>query len=120
LMQRFAWRRPVASAVAAGACFVAGIATVFSFNIWAHWHPLAAFAGFEGATLFDLLDHLTSNVLLPAGGFLLALFAGWVVPERLLAEELRLSPSGAAALRFTLRYVAPAGIAAATLAPLWS
>lgn len=117
LMQRLPWNRPLASAIAASACFVAGIATVLSFNVWAHWHPLAAIPGFESATFYDGLDHLTSNVLLPLGGFLLALFAGWAVPDRLFFEELRLSPPGAAVLRFLLRYVVPVGIAAAALAP---
>lgn len=119
LMRRLAWRRPLASAVAAGACFVAGIATVFSFNVWANWHPLAAVPGFETATFFDVLDHVTSNVLLPLGGFLLALFAGWAVPGRLFSEELGLSAAGVAMLRFMLRYGVPLGIAAATLAPWW-
>jgi hypothetical protein len=38
----------------------------------------------------------------------------------LLAEELGLAPAGARRLRFALRYVAPAGIAAAALAPLFA
>ena len=38
--------------------------------------------------LYDLIDHLTSNVLLPACGFGLAIFVGWLIPERVLAEEL--------------------------------
>jgi NSS family neurotransmitter:Na+ symporter len=98
---------------------VAGIATVLSFNLWSSWHPLGAFGRFRDATFFDVLDHLTSNVFLPAGGFMLALFAGWVMPVQLLAGELGLTPRSAALLRFTLRYVAPVGIAAATLAPFW-
>jgi hypothetical protein len=52
------------------------------------------------------------------GGLAIALFAGWAVPDRLLVEELRLTPRGTVALRVVLRYVAPAGIIAATLAPV--
>ncbi len=59
--------------------------------------------GFERATVFDLLDYLTSNFLLPLGGFAIAVFAGWVVPAGVLAEELRLGPRAARALRFLLR-----------------
>lgn len=120
LMQRCGWGRGTASAVAAATCFVAGIATVLSFNLWSSWHPLGALDRFRDATFFDVLDHITSNVFLPVGGFMLALFAGWVMPVRLLAEELGLSPRSAGLLRFALRYVAPVGIAAATLAPLWA
>jgi NSS family neurotransmitter:Na+ symporter len=115
LTRRFGWRRRWAALIAATTCFVAGIATVLSFNLWAHWHPLAAVSGFETATFFDLLDHLTSNMLLPLGGFAIALFAGWAVPDRMLTEELRLTPAGAFALRLTLRYIAPIGIAVAAL-----
>jgi NSS family neurotransmitter:Na+ symporter len=118
LTRHFGWRRASASALAAGTCYVAGIPTVLSFNLWADWHPLGGLARFEHATFFDLLDSVTSELLLPVGGFMLALFAGWAVPDRLLVEELRLTPAGTAALRFALRYVAPAGIALAALAPI--
>jgi neurotransmitter:Na+ symporter, NSS family len=119
LTRRFGWSRPAASAVPATACFVAGLATVLSFNLWADWHPLGGLPGFAEATVFDLLDHLTSNVLLPVGGFALAVLAGWGLPRTFLAEELRLPPAAAARLHWVLRYVAPAGIAAAALAHLW-
>jgi NSS family neurotransmitter:Na+ symporter len=118
LMRRFAWPRARASLIAASACFTAGIASALSFNLWAGWSPLAAFGAPASATVFDLLDQLTSNLLLPAGGLALALFAGWALPPHILVEELGLGPKGAAALRFVLRYVAPVGIAAAALAPL--
>ncbi len=73
---------------------------------------------FANATLYDLIDHLTSNVLLPAGGFGLAIFIGWVIPKQVLGEELgRLSRSKLAFLRWLLRYLVPIGIAAATIAP---
>ncbi len=117
LMRRFGWGRTFSSTLAAATCFLAGIATVLSFNLWSGWHPLRVLDGFAQATVFDLLDHLTSNILLPIGGFAIAVFAGWAVSERLLVEELRLTPRGAVALRVALRYVAPVGIAAATLAP---
>ncbi|HTO50375.1 MAG TPA: hypothetical protein VML91_22265 [Burkholderiales bacterium] len=110
-------RRAPATAIAAGTCFAAGIATVLSFNAWADWHPLAGLRGFERATAFDLLDYLTSNVLLPLGGLAIAVFAGWIVPARVLTEELRLGARAARALPILLRYVAPVGIAATAAWP---
>jgi NSS family neurotransmitter:Na+ symporter len=107
LMRRFGWPRPRAAAAVAGACFVAGLATVFSFNLWSHWTP----------TAFDLLDNLTSNVMLPAGGLALALFAGWALPKALLAEELRMTRCGAALLHGLLRWLTPALIALTAAAP---
>lgn len=114
----FGWSRPLATLVCAGACWIAGFASVLSFNAWAGWFPLAAVPSFAKATMFDLLDHLTSNVMLPIGGFALALFVGWSLPSRFLIEELQLSRTTAAILRALLRYVAPVAIAVVTLAPL--
>jgi neurotransmitter:Na+ symporter, NSS family len=118
LLLRRGWARPRASLAVGAGCFATGLATVFSFNLWADWHPLAGVAGFAQATVFDLLDYLTSNVLLPAGGLALALFAGWAVPVRALVAELGLSPAASALLAAMLRYVVPLGIAAVGLAPL--
>jgi NSS family neurotransmitter:Na+ symporter len=119
LVHRFGWSRPWASVTSAAACFAGGIATVLSFNRWADWHPLAFVPALAQATVFDLVDHLTSNVLLPVGGFALAVLAGWALPGTLLAEELWLTPARAARLRWILRWVVPAGIAGAALAPLF-
>jgi NSS family neurotransmitter:Na+ symporter len=117
LVPRLGWTRPRAVAVSAAACFAVGLATVFSFNLWAGWSPLGAVPGLEAATVFDLLDDLTSNVMLPLGGLLIALFAGWRAP-RLLEGELGLGPTWAGSLRWALRWAAPALILAATLAPV--
>jgi len=119
LIRRFSLRRTTAATLAGLFCFLAGIPTVLSFNAWSGWYPLQGIAGFEKSTFYDLLDYLTSNILLPLAGFLIALFAGWAISKRLLAEELRLTPAGAAVLQFMLRYVVPAGIAAAALSFLF-
>lgn len=118
LVHRLAWPRPLASLTVGVALLVAGIPTLLSFNLWAGWFPLAQLNGFTHATIFDLLDYLTSNLLLPIGALGIALLAGWALPERLLTEELHLTPTGTASLRVTLRYIAPIGILVATLAPL--
>jgi SNF family Na+-dependent transporter len=85
----------------------------------AGWFPLASIPLFAKATLFDLIDHLTSNVLLPAAGFGLAIFVGWLVPKRALADELGLGRSELALLRWLLRYLVPIGIAVATITPFF-
>jgi NSS family neurotransmitter:Na+ symporter len=120
MIRRWGLRRGPATAIAAGTCFAVGIPTVLSFNVWSDWHPLSAMAVFENATVFDLLDHLTSDILLPLGGLAIALFAGWAVPDRMLVEELGLSPIGGRVLRFLLRYAAPAAIAATAVSAVIS
>ena len=106
--RRFGWRRGRAAAGLALACYLGGIATILSFNRWSHWQP----------TPFDAIDHLTSNVMLPVGGFAIAVFAGWVLPPTTLAQELGLGPGPARLLRRLLRWVTPALIAVVALAPL--
>jgi len=118
LLRHLRWSRPRITIVVAIACFAAGLATVLSFNLWAGWHPLGGLAGFANATVFDLLDHLTSNIMLPIGGFAIALFAGWAVPVNVVVAELGLSSAGARLLGTLLRYIVPMGIAVAGIAPL--
>lgn len=114
------WTRPKGVAIAATLIWLAGFFSVFSFNLWREWFPLSAHAIFASATFFDLLDYLTSNILLPIGGLMLALFAGWTLPPRFLADTLGLGDVGSALLRIALRYIAPAGIAATTIFPFLS
>jgi NSS family neurotransmitter:Na+ symporter len=118
LTQRLSWRRPIATITCAFACWLIGIATVLSFNVWAGWFPLAFLPGFGTATVFDILDHLTSNLLLPISGLALAVFGGWIVPESFLADELGLGSRATRLLRIVLRYLATPAILAAGLAPL--
>jgi NSS family neurotransmitter:Na+ symporter len=112
---RRGWRRATATVATAAACWVCGLATVLSFNAWAGWYPLSAVPAFANATIFQLLDHLTSNIMLPFGGFALAFFAGWILPERVLAEEMGLSPRMAQSLEILLRFVVPSCIAVVAL-----
>ncbi|MBX9777318.1 MAG: sodium-dependent transporter [Xanthobacteraceae bacterium] len=108
--------RSCASIICGTICWALGIVTVLSFNRWAEWFPLASVPGFARSTWFDLIDHLTSNVLLPIGGFGIAVFVGWAVPRRMIAEELGLGKASLKALYVVLRYIVPAGIATASLA----
>jgi neurotransmitter:Na+ symporter, NSS family len=118
LQRRIAWSRPFATVTSALVCWALGLVSVLSFNLWADWFPLASIPGLAQASAFDLLDQLTSNMLLPAGGFALALFGGWAIPASLFAEELRLGATAIALIRALLRYVVPCAIAAASLASL--
>jgi NSS family neurotransmitter:Na+ symporter len=108
--------RASASMICGTICWTLGIVTVLSFNLWAEWFPLASIPAFESATWFDLIDHLTSNVLLPIGGFGIAVFVGWAVPRSIIARELGLPKATVDVLYVLLRYVVPAAIAAASVA----
>ena len=112
-------RRRLATPIAGALAWLLGLSTVFSFNLWGDVRPLGAFDTFAGKTLFDIQDYLTSNVLLPLGGILIAVFAGWILSAEATREELGLPPGGAfAAWRFLMRYVCPVAIAAVLIANL--
>ncbi len=115
LERRAGYSRPVATLVAAGSCGLVGLLSVLSFNLSDAWHPLATI-GFTDATVFDLFDELTSNVLLPIGSFALALFGGWAISSALFVEQLQFGAFGATSLRALLRYVVPLAIGAASIA----
>lgn len=80
-----------------------GLGTVLSFGV------LADFRFFKG-TLFDNIDHVTSNIMLPLGGVLITMFAAWVMCRNSTADELRGSGAIYRLWRFSARYVAPVAI----------
>jgi len=112
------WRRPMAAAVSAAGCWLFGLATVLSFNIWASWHPWAALPIFSEASIFYLLDHLTSNVMLPLAGVGLSLFVGWKLSPSVLENELGLEKGVVRLLRFFLRYLIPLSIGIVAVFPI--
>ena len=65
-----------------------------------------------GLSLFDSLDFLTANILLPAGGFFTCVFVGWKLDRQILRDQI--TNNGELKFRiygvfiFLLRYVCPA------------
>ncbi len=105
--------RPKAASLIGTVTFVLGIVTVLSFSRWESFYPLDAFATFAGKTPFDLIDYLVSNVLMPLGGMLYALFAGWWISRQTLVDELGVGEGVLFELWLTLaRIIAPLAIAA--------
>jgi NSS family neurotransmitter:Na+ symporter len=88
-----------------------GLMTVFSFNIWADVHPLSMFHHFRDKTLFDLLDYLTANIMLPLGGLTIAVFAGWFMSRSSTVDELGMGDRvGYRLWRWVIRYVTPVAV----------
>ncbi len=100
--------RPLLSWGSGVALFVVGLATVFSFNILSDFHPLGFIAGFQGMTLYDLKGFALANVIMPAGGILVASLAGWSLSKSAVREELALRNPRMFALWYnTVRFVVP-------------
>lgn len=117
LRRRMAWRRAQATVVSSGVIWCVGLATVASFSSWRDWRPLAAIGLFANAIVFDVMDGLSSNLLLPVTGLGISLFAGWVLPAEALALELRIGRWTARLLSLLLRYVVPILIGLAAVDP---
>jgi NSS family neurotransmitter:Na+ symporter len=83
--------------------WVLGFVTVFSFNRWADIHIF-------GQTLFEFIDGLTANIMLPAGGVAIAVFAGWVMKQQHTEQELALPTEQYAIWQFLIKYIAPLGV----------
>jgi NSS family neurotransmitter:Na+ symporter len=114
---RFKAGRTGAALVNGVAIWGLGLLTVFSFNLWSGWVPFPATG--EPA-VFGVINFLTSNVMLPAGGILIALFVGFAMRRGTVAQELGFSGIRLSLFRTLLRVVAPIVIAALLVISLWS
>lgn len=95
--------RHQASAWAGAACWALGVGVVFSFNIWS---DLKLF----DKNLFELLDYLTANLMLPLGGMAIAVFAGWMMKTQHAEKELEMPAAGFQAWHVLIKYVSPAAV----------
>jgi NSS family neurotransmitter:Na+ symporter len=87
-----------------GITWLVGLGTVFSFNIWKTYTVF-------GKTVFDVLDFLTSNIMLPLGGLLIAVFVGWSMRESSVRDEIAMSSDWLFQVwRFLIRFVTPVGV----------
>src|SRR5450755_287496 len=119
LVQRRGLTRSRAAFVAAASVWVLGIGSVLSFNAWAHWHPFAGIAGLQNMTVFDVLDFVSSNLMLPVGALLTCTLIGWRLPHSLVDTELPEESAGARrVVVFLLRYLCPLGIVAVLVTAL--
>lgn len=106
LEQRSGWNRHRATLAIGLSIWLLGLASALAFNVWSDFTIL-------DKNIFDLLDFITANILLPLGGLLVAVYAGRVLSAASLAQELGLRrPALFRLWRFVLRYVTPLGVGA--------
>ncbi|MDP7028961.1 MAG: sodium-dependent transporter [Phycisphaerales bacterium] len=105
LIDAHAWSRPKAAWTLGGVIFAFGIITAFANS--AGFRMTSWLPGY-GQSFFDTMDLLTSNWMLPLGGLLIAIYAGWIMPARIRNAELSdLSGPVATGWLFLVRFVAP-------------
>ena len=88
---------------AGSSCWLLGVAVVFSFNIWST-HTLF------NKNLFELLDYLTANLMLPLGGLAIAVFAGWQMKEQDSKQELELPSDAYKLWLFFIKYISTSAV----------
>lgn len=117
LQQRRGLSRGAAVSVTGLFVWVAGIASVLSFNRWALWRPFRVFPGFEDKNFFAAADTLASNILLPIAALVTSLFVGWFVKRRIVLDELsETTPAARRISMWLLRYLCPLAIGAVFIA----
>jgi NSS family neurotransmitter:Na+ symporter len=104
LVENRGFSRVRAALIGGVAAWLLGIACLLSLNLWSGYTLF-------GKGVLDLFDYLTANVLLPLGGILIAVFAGWVLPRSATLDELGGRDGfGYRLWRFLVRYVAPTAV----------
>ncbi|MDR2126591.1 MAG: sodium-dependent transporter [Prevotellaceae bacterium] len=108
LHEQYRMSRRKATAIVSLCGLALGIICSLSFGVLSH-------VKIFGVIIFDLLDFVTANLMLPAGGMLICIFAGWFISKKALKTEL--TNSGTIRFRlfavfaFIIKYVAPVIIA---------
>jgi NSS family neurotransmitter:Na+ symporter len=103
------WKLPrkKASTIVSVASMSLGVFCCLSFGVLSHWTVF-------GLTIFDLFDVVSSNIILPLGGVLLALFVGWYLSKALVRREItndgQVSQRIYPIIMFLLRWVVPIAI----------
>ena len=104
LVENRGMKRPKAAAMSGLLAWVMGIGSVFSFNLWSD-------VKIFDKTYFDIVDYLSSNIMLPLGGLLIAIFSVWRLSKKASIEELNMGKGLAYnSWYFVIRYIAPVGV----------
>jgi len=73
-------RRTIALIIAA-LTWAMGLASVFSLNIWSE-------VTIGGKDIMSAIEYVAADIMLPVGGLLIAIFAGWILSNRITRTEL--------------------------------
>lgn len=98
------WDRTKATLVMGAVIFAIGVPSALSNNLLKDWQVIG------GRNFLDSIDFVATNYLLPLGGLLIAVFAGWVLTSHLAKAELAKGAQGwrlYPVWRFLIRYVSP-------------
>lgn len=101
LTHRYPLSRPRAALLTGVTAWTIGLLSVLSFNKLADFKPIM------GKTIFDFLDYLTANIMLPLTGLMVAIFVGWVMKKEFSLQELETGATTHRLWLTCLRYITP-------------
>jgi neurotransmitter:Na+ symporter, NSS family len=105
--------RRMASLCSGLVAWILGVGTILSFNVWTDVDVI------HGQNLFETLEFLTTNIMLPVCGLLIVVFASWFFPRNASVEELAMGTGRAYGLwRFVARYITPVCVLVVFLAAI--
>lgn len=100
LMQRFNISRKRSSVLIGVSAWLIGVLAALSFSVLSDINII-------GLSIFDFLDYITTNILIPLGCMITALFCGWAFPTEKSQKALGLSDKQHSLWIFILRYITP-------------
>ena len=109
LRDSFNMTRRNAAFTAGSVAFGLSLLAALSFSVLSDVHVLGNFAVFADKSIFEFFIYVVTQVIMPAGGILVAVFAGWVVKRQFSADELYggAEPLAYKVWLFIVRFVAP-------------
>ena len=104
VVERFGLKRLPAALMLGVVIWLMGIASLLSFN---HWDQIKLM----GMSIFDFLDFITANIMLPLSGLMIAIYSGWMLQQKITRDELALNTGLAySAWLLVIRFVAPVAV----------
>lgn len=85
------------------AIFIVGIPSALSYGVLSDIKIL-------DRSIFDFVDFITNSIMMPVGGLVISIFAGYYYSKKIAQKELETSPIIFTIWRLSIRYVAPIGI----------
>lgn len=104
ITERTAMSRIMASLSLCSAVWIVGLGSVFSFT---GDFTITLF----GKNFFESIDFLTSRILMPLSGILIAIFVGWKIKRSMLMKELAMGTGMFNVWRAMMRVVVPVCVA---------
>ena len=84
--------------------WVLGFGTIVSFNIGSN-------VKIFGLTIFEFIDYLTSNLLLPIGGILISVIVGWCISRNTLENDRLIGENLLSFIWFiSIKFIAPLAV----------